>query len=156
MLGNSFRGNESESLSCFDLNSNKNYYKSDNEGNFLGLVKLMSTESSDLRKHLELCKQYEDTVQKSRGRGGKVTFLSNSFVNVVLDKIGSRLKSAISRQIGGNKFGLLVDTTTDISSKHQMSIIVRFVKAMCWRGLLFSVRLMIRPVKAYLIKLNRH
>lgn len=87
----------------------------------------MSTENEYLKKHLEMCKHFENTLEKSRGRGGKVTFLSKTFVSVVLDKICMRMKNAIVSQIGDKKFGLLVDTTTDISSKHQMSIIVRYV-----------------------------
>lgn len=96
----------------------QNYYKSHNEGNFLGLLKLLSTENSDLMNYLSKCKE-----------GMKITLLGNKFTSKVLDVTRSHIVRKIVNQIvnDGGKFGLCVDTTTDLSGVHQASVVVRYL-----------------------------
>lgn len=134
ILGNGFHGDgptslSSSSSSCNNWqlesvnedNNSKNYFKSQHrEGKFIGLIKLLSTENDNLHHHLINCK----TGQR------KTTFLSHIFIGKVLEITSQYLIKLIVNEI--NKinvkiFGISVDTTTDITSIHQGSTVVRYV-----------------------------
>lgn len=85
----------------------------------MGLVKILSTENDDLRQHLNNCKDGKN----------KVSFLTNKFIDNVLFRVSEHLTQKIVKQIeeAGGRFGLCVDSTTDITTKHQTSIVVRYI-----------------------------
>lgn len=84
----------------------------------MGLLKLLSTENADLMKYLSKCKE-----------GMKTTLLSDKFTSKVLEAVRLHIVRKIVENInnGGGKFGLCVDTTTDISGVHQASVVVRYL-----------------------------
>lgn len=88
----------------------------------MGLVKLMSSENADLREHLISCRERRAPVS---------SFLSNKFIYSVLNRVCTHITNKIVSDIklSGGRFGLCVDTTTDIANIHQTSIVVRYVSA---------------------------
>lgn len=133
-IGLAFRGHERENLECFDAEGGKNYFQSNHEGNFLGLVKLLSTENIELRRHLIRCAELQKNDSRGSRRGANtITYLSPKFVDSVLNTTKDVIIEDIVNEINrcGGKFGLAVDATTDISTKHQSSIVVRYVNEQC-------------------------
>jgi hypothetical protein len=59
----------------------------------------------------------------------KPTFLSNNFINTVLGITSKYIINKIVEEIGsgGKIFGISVDTTTDVATVHQTSIVARYV-----------------------------
>lgn len=103
----------------------KNYYRSAaNEGNFIGLVKLMAGENLALAKHIKYCQDYSKS-----GRRNPITFLSKTFINSTLFSIREYLVKVIVNEIdrNGGCFGLLMDGSQDISTKEQISVVVRYM-----------------------------
>lgn len=92
-----------------------------NEGKLIGLVKLMSEENPLLAEHLMKCKQQS-------GSSRNITFLSTYFIDKVLLITRKFIVRKIVEEINanGHKFGIEMDTTQDISSKEQCSIVVRY------------------------------
>lgn len=125
MIGLAFRGNCTENISSIDIDSNKNYYRSNSEGNFLGLVKLLAGENSDLAEHIRKCKENRTTNQ----RGNQPTYLSHNFVNKALFVIRKLLVSKIVNEIkeSGGRFGILIDGSQDITSQEQLSAVARYI-----------------------------
>lgn len=121
-LANAFHGATLEGLKCVNENNEINYFKSHREGNFIGLIKLLSTENTDLKLHLDECRAGKNTV----------TYLSPKYVNKVLDQTCKYLINKIVAEINQNenkKFGICVDTTTDVTTMHQTSIVVRYLSS---------------------------
>lgn len=60
----------------------------------------------------------------------KISFLTPDFTAKVISAVKDRIIEEIVQEINrnGGKFGLAVDSTTDITSKHQTSIVVRYIK----------------------------
>ena len=106
-----------------------------NSGNFLELLKLLSQHDTTIKDHLEKVKQSQEKicpsseeVPKLKGRGSKLTFLSNRTQNKMIDIVSSAIKTEISRQINdGLAWALMADTTPDVSRQEQLSICVRIV-----------------------------
>ena len=105
-----------------------------NCGNFLELLKLLSQYDTIMKDHLEKVIQSQDKrspsreLQKVKGRGSKLTFLSNRTQNKIIDIISSAIKGEISRQINDSlAWALMVDTTPDVSRQEQLIICVRIV-----------------------------
>lgn len=118
-----FRGHRNEGLQSIDLG--QNYYRSEaNEGHFIGLVKLLAGENQTLTKHIKNC---QDNAKA--GQRGQTTFFSNSFINSTLFTVREYLVKSIVDEIhrNGGCFGLLMDGTQDISSKEQISVVVRYI-----------------------------
>lgn len=88
----------------------------------------MSGSNQELKCHLEKCKQIS-TERQGKGRGHYINFLSNCFRETVLKIVQKRIVDAIVTEIkqNGNIFGIMVDTSQDISSCEQCSIVVRYV-----------------------------
>lgn len=123
--GLSYRGSSTESARNINFDEKKNYFRSDtNEGNFVGLVKLMAGENVALAEHLKLCEQHAQS-----GRRNYLTFLSKNFVHKTLCIIQDYLLGAIVKEIrnAGGCFGVLMDGSQDVSCKEQVSIVVRYV-----------------------------
>lgn len=122
-----FKASSNESVRTMNINEDpeKNYYRSQNEGNFFGLVKLLSSENSLLAGHLKKCK--DNLLEKTR----RITFLSDHFIKKALLVIRRHLIDKIVTEIkdNGNVFGVELDTTQDVSSKHQCSVVVRYINS---------------------------
>lgn len=94
--GLGYHGNPKQNLSCFSLDKDKNYFKCQNEGNFLGLLKLLSGENENLRSHLIKCKQHENR-NNIHGPRGRPSFLTHEFISQVLQETRSIIISTICR-----------------------------------------------------------
>ena len=110
-------------------------HETQNCGNFLELLKLLSQYDNTMKDHLEKVKQSQEKnfpsseeVPKLKGRGSKLTFLSNRTQNKMIDIISSAIKGEISRQVNDSlAWALMADTTPDVSRQEQLSICVRIV-----------------------------
>lgn len=94
------------------LDPGKKYYRTIvNEGNFIGMVKLMADENKILADHIEQCQQ----VSKD-GRRNEFTFVSASFIKSAFSAIKKHIVEKIVNEIkrNGGQFGLLVDRCRDI------------------------------------------
>lgn len=123
--GLAFRSNRNEDVQRINFEPGKNYYRSKaNEGNFIGLVKLLADENEILAKHIENCQQLARSGHRS-----PITFLSKSFINGALFAIREYLVMTIVNEINrnGGRFGLLMDGSQDVSSKEQISVVVRYI-----------------------------
>lgn len=69
--GLAFRGGCDKSIKNveFDFNDNKNYFKVESEGYFMGLVKLVASLNPILSTHIQKCKESQ-----------KISYLSDTFV----------------------------------------------------------------------------
>lgn len=113
-----------ESIKHIQFDAEKNYFRSDaNEGNFIGLVKLVAGKCEELAAHIRICEEYANT-----GRKNRITFLSKTFVNNALGVIRKCLVKNISDEINRNTgiFGVLMDGSQDVSCKQQVSIVLRY------------------------------
>lgn len=123
--GLSFHSHRNEGVKNINLDANQNYFRSEaNEGNFIGIVKLMAGENPYLAKHLKNC-QYNAL----NGVRNEPTFLSNSFITSTLFAIRKHLVRTIVNAIkrNGGQYGLLMDGSQDVSTKEQISIVVRYI-----------------------------
>uniref|UniRef100_A0A8C6KUE3 DUF4371 domain-containing protein n=1 Tax=Nothobranchius furzeri TaxID=105023 RepID=A0A8C6KUE3_NOTFU len=100
-------------------------------GNFLELILLLGKYDFCLKEHLDSCIEESKKLHLSggtRGRGSLVTFLSKTTVNSVIDAIHHLIQENISHEIKkAGMFSVQLDTTQDISSQDQCSIIMRYV-----------------------------
>ena len=101
-----------------------------NCGNFLELLKLLSQYDTTMKDHLEKVIHCQDKrspsreLQKVKGRGSKLTFLSNRTQNKIIDTISSAIKGEISRQINDSLArALMVDTTPDVSRQEHILLL---------------------------------
>lgn len=119
-----FRGNCNDNIHRTDFNVEKNYFRSGDEGNFIGLVKLLAGENLTLANHIKKCK--ENAIN---GRTKRLTYLSSHFVNKALFIIRKQLVNTIVTEIkrNGGSFGLLMDGSQDITCQEQFSVVVRYV-----------------------------
>lgn len=119
--GLALRGKSNEAIG--NLNS------SGNHGNFLELVKLVSLYNQTLANHLNKCMEKSKLANTSRGRGDLVTFLSkntsNKLMEILKDCVVEKIVDEINQN--GEKFGVECDTTQDVSTKDQASIVVRYI-----------------------------
>lgn len=102
-------------------------------GNFLEILLLLGKYDSILQNHIKEC------IHKSKmnhslkpagkvGRGNFVSMLSKTTINHILDVIANLVKNAIAKEINISKmFSIQIDTTQDITSKDQCSVITRYV-----------------------------
>lgn len=123
--GLAFRGNSSENASNINYNPGKNYFRSAaNEGNFIGLVKMMADDNSELAEHLNDCEK-----NGKAGRRNHLTFLSNNFINSSLRSIRNHLVVAIVNDIKkcGGYFGVIMDGSQDVTCQEQISVAVKYV-----------------------------
>lgn len=93
---------------------------SKNQGNFLELIKLLSTDNAILSSHLL-------KIRNVKGRN-RLTFLSNVSQNKILNVLGEMVHGQILQKI--KTFGVysfIIDTTTDVANLEQFSLIVRFL-----------------------------
>ncbi|XP_022169362.1 zinc finger MYM-type protein 1-like, partial [Myzus persicae] len=90
-----------------------------NKGNFLELISLLGDYHPTLKNHLNTIKL------KDRNR---LTFLSNSSQNALLDILKEQIRAKILDEIKHSQmFSVIIDTTTDISNLEQFTLIARYV-----------------------------
>ncbi len=101
-----------------------------NHGNVLELILLLSRYDICLQQHVNTCienskKQHETGA---KGRGALVTLLSKETFNKAADVISQLIKMTIAEEVRqAGMFSVQIDTTQEISSKDQCSIILRYV-----------------------------
>ena len=94
-----------------------------NNGNFLGILELLSCYDSVLKQHLDkVCES-----QKS-GKRFQVNYLSNIIQNEFISICGQHVTDKIlQEQKESNYYAIIVDGTPDTSHKEQTTIILRLV-----------------------------
>jgi hypothetical protein len=93
-------------------------------GNFLGIVELLSKYDPVLNEHLS---KVRDTQEK--GVRMQTHYLSSDIVNEFIDICGKMVKENIVQEVERSKyFGIVADGTPDISHQEQISLIVRYIK----------------------------
>lgn len=88
------------------------------------MVKLVAGENSTLARHLINCQEIATS-----GRRNSITLLSKRFINRALLNTREYLVRTIVEEINNNGgcFSLLMDGSQDVSSKEQISVVVRYV-----------------------------
>lgn len=105
-----------------DVRIGENYFKLENEGIFIGLLKLLCDENEMLREHLL-------KSQKQGQNYGHITFLSNYFINKVLLVTRRLLVQKLVEEIlrNGEMYGVEMDLSQDITTIEQCSIVLRYI-----------------------------
>jgi Domain of unknown function (DUF4371)/hAT family C-terminal dimerisation region len=124
--GLSYRAHSHEA--AFSLKDETN-----DHGNFLELVLLLSKFDPILKSHVDKCvtasQKRKDAVSGSKGRGNLVTFLSKTMVNYIFQIIHEMMMELISKEVQDSEiFSVQVDSCQDISVKEQLSVVLRYVK----------------------------
>eukprot|EP00112_Aurelia_sp_Birch-Aquarium-sp1_P000120 Seg10095.1 transcript_id=Seg10095.1/GoldUCD/mRNA.D3Y31 product="Zinc finger MYM-type protein 1" protein_id=Seg10095.1/GoldUCD/D3Y31 len=130
----SFRGHREEAGYALDG-------ETENHGNFLAIVQLLSKYDEKLSRHLEtVIKQSKlrkerlkkKGMEKSKGRGSLVTMISKTTINQILEIIKTMMQEKISDEVAHAKiFSIQVDTTQDITTTDQCSFVVQYVLDDC-------------------------
>lgn len=122
--GLSYRAHRSEA--AFNLED-----VASDHGNFLELILLLSKYDVCLQEHVSDCKRKSKKLHDSGGRGGRgslVTLLSKTTVHAVIDTISRAIKETIAKEVReAGMFSVQLDTTQDVTSKEQCSVILRYV-----------------------------
>lgn len=93
---------------------------SKNQGNFLELIKLLSTNNPILSSHLL-------KIGNVKGKN-RLTFLSNVSQNKILNVLGEMVRGKILQKIKtSGVYSFIIDTTTDVANLEQFSLFVRFL-----------------------------
>ena len=106
-----------------------------NAGNFLEALKYLAQYDATLSAHLEKAKQHQNLLalkkggkKGAKGRGTKLTFLSNDSQNNLIKVIGNAIcEEIIGKLKNCRAWALIADTTPDVSHQEQLSICVRIV-----------------------------
>ena len=99
-----------------------------NLGNFLEILKYLALYDVTMQKHLCDVKEAQLEQHGRRGRGSKLTFLSNDTQNKLVSIISHQISQNIVKAIEKCKaWALIVDTTPDVTHHEQISICVRIV-----------------------------
>ena len=102
-----------------------------NNGNFLETLKLLAKYDSKIHEHLLKVESEQSKCRGEkgpRGRGSKITFLSNKTQEKLIRIIGEQITDIITQKIKEcQAWSLIVDSTPDIVHKEQLSICVRIV-----------------------------
>jgi len=65
---------------------------------------------------------------ENKNRGGLLTLISKTTINMVIECIGQEIKTCIAREVQeAGMFAVELDTTQDISVKDQCSVVLRYV-----------------------------
>lgn len=101
-------------------------------GNFLEILLLIKKIDVVLSDHLDNCiiKSKISHQSGNKNRGGLLTLISKSTVNLVIDSISNLIKMCISQEVqDAEMFAIELDTTQDISVKDQCAIVLRYVNS---------------------------
>lgn len=92
---------------------------SEHNGNFLGILELISKFDPFLENHLS---------QFGNKGSGNVNFISSFTVRQIVDQMASKVLNHIVTEIKKVKyFGLIVDSTLDLTHVDQLSYVLRYV-----------------------------
>lgn len=108
-----------ENAKNINFDAERNYFRSEkNEGNFVGIVKLLAGENEALAEHLKKC---EENAQN--GHKNILTFLSKTFIHNALCVVRNFMLRKIVSEIhdSGGYFGILMDGSQDFACKEQIS-----------------------------------
>lgn len=98
---------------------------SEQNGNYLGIIELLSEYDCFLAKHIE--------KYKCVGRG-KVSYLSSTICDEFIEVIGKTVLDKIVRKILYSKyFGIIVDSTPDLQHVDQLTFIIRHVNPLTFQ-----------------------
>lgn len=104
-----------------------------NHGNLLEILMTASKRDEILNSHLEKCCKFlvNDPDQKNpRGRGAKITFLSKTTFNKLIDEIGKAIKKIIDNEVkASGLFSMIADGSQDITGHQQCSVVLRYVNS---------------------------
>lgn len=119
-----FRGRENEAAYALE-NENLDH------GNFLEILILLSkydvTLKTFLQKVIKRSKSSSERGNKQR-TGNFLTFFSKTTVNSIISVMTSMIKEHISKEITeAGMYSIEIDTTQDISTTDQCSVIIRLV-----------------------------
>ncbi|XP_070379118.1 zinc finger MYM-type protein 1-like [Dermacentor albipictus] len=104
------------------LRGHRENMESDNRGNFLELVEFLSNYDAILKEHFTKVK----AAIPSGGRG--TSYLSPQTQNEFIQLLGRHVKSEIVKKIKeGKYYGILFDSTPDVSHVDQMCQVIRYV-----------------------------
>lgn len=88
-------------------------------GNFLGIIELLSTFDLFLAEHI--------TTHGNKGKG-KVSYFSSTIVGEFIELMSKKVLDEILAEIKKAKyFGIIVDSTPDITHTDQLSLVLRYV-----------------------------
>lgn len=97
----------------------ENLATSDNPGNFLALLQLLAKYDPVAESHLRRVSENPRSV----------SYLSHESQNEFINNLGKKLRDIIlSEIIAAKYFGILFDSTPDVSHKDQASQVIRYVK----------------------------
>ena len=100
-------------------------------GNFLELIILLGKYDVCLKEHLTACITQSKKMhqsQQARGCGAAVTLLSKTTVNTVISMVQRLMQETTSKEVTeSGMFSVQIDTTQDIMSHEQCSVILRYV-----------------------------
>lgn len=89
-----------------------------NNGNFLGIIELISEYDPFLKEHLRL--------HANRGTG-HVSYLSKTIIEEFIEALSNKVMQKIVEEIRTAKYwGLILDSTPDISHVDQLSVVIRY------------------------------
>lgn len=99
---------------------------SENQGNFLELVKLFAQYDSVMNLHLDAVSKMKTSKKRPQ-----VSLLSNRTQNDIITALGTYFRREIQKEIKDAEiYSILLDETTDVSHKEQVSFVVRYVHEM--------------------------
>ncbi|XP_076372827.1 uncharacterized protein LOC143257672 [Tachypleus tridentatus] len=88
--------------------------QSDNKGNFLELLDMIS--------------RYDEIVKKKLSGPGNAKYMHHDIQNELLDIIAGMIRKDISKEVmEAEHFALMVDETKDVNKQEQLSIVVRYL-----------------------------
>lgn len=125
--GLSYRGNQSESAYMLDSLST-------DHGNFLDILLLLGKYDIHLNDHLKTIIEKSKKAHESgsKGRGGLITFISKTTLNVIIDSISCIIKNKISDAVReAGLYSVEIDTTQDICVMDQCAVVIRYVDKNC-------------------------
>ena len=101
-----------------------------------------------LQKHLldlaikistERKERLEERNEILEGRGGLVTFLSESVVNKIIDAILKEMRFMIVAEIGDKRYSVQMDSTSDITTMDEVAIVLRYLPSVNVNKRIFAV-----------------
>lgn len=108
-----------------------------NHGNLLEILMTASKRDDMLKAHLDKCGKFlmiDPEKKGPRGRGSKVTFLSKSTFNKLINEIGGAIKKKIVDEVtASGVYSLMADGTQDITGHEQCSVVVRYINSVTFK-----------------------
>lgn len=107
----------------------ENPYFQEGAGKFLNLINLLSIYDETLRTKLMAIRDtFNENIKGLKGRGKRLTFLSNDTQDKLTMTMASLVRKKIAQEVNmAIFFSLSVDGTTDITLCEQLAIVVRYV-----------------------------